>query len=134
MTIAADQRQSSDSSPPAMDIGKRLSFGSPSRLPFPSAPTATANAYLVFEGGHIAAEVTWECQEYLAVDSVASRWGVGATEEDALDALADAVMDYYDDLLAHRDRLAPPVAKHLRILHRLLRQDAVRQDAAFAFF
>lgn len=129
MTVFGGAKHLTDSSgtPAMFDIRRRTS-GAAQEL-FDSvhdevATAATWNTYLMFRGGTLPVEVSRVGREYLAADSLVSRWALAATREQSLDQLWDDVSEYYLDLVAHGDRLSPRLEEHRRILARLLGEDA----------
>lgn len=83
-------------------------------------PYATDNFYIVSGDALIPVDVRQTARGFLATDRLVDRWGEGTTEQEALDELYAALLDYFADLEDHAGRLSVRLQHHMHILQNVL--------------
>jgi len=77
------------------------------------------NARASAEVHGIPVRIHYDGERYFVSDDALDLYGVGETTEEARQDYWLAAQDYYADLTANSDRLAPPLQEHLALLHRV---------------
>lgn len=77
------------------------------------------------EVGEIPVHVRLDGDQYFVSDEALDLYGVGKTLQEAREDYWQAAQDYYADLSANADRLAPHLEEHLRMLREIFANQEV---------